>query len=195
MIKENITIDDFVSGNLVPVSDTPPSVSNTTTTQSATSGERSPSSSTLSSKPTERELELFKKFHASDFDPNSSMDKKKLEQLRQAAQQTGDTNENKLRSKVYNLQAKETPRSKKSSTGKLAPKKTPAIRQATAPASPAGGPTYYVRTGFNQYRPAVNADISSNQQLFMRNPNPVARAVYPYVKVDTRSVRRASPTR
>ena len=142
--------------------------------------------------PTARELELFKKLHGGSFDPMSSMDKRKLQQLRQAAQQTGEEDVNKLASTAYALQDKDksTARASQKSAAKQ-----PAMNKATAAASLPGGPTYYVRTGFNQYRPAVNADVSSNQQLFMKNPNPVGRAIYPYVKVDSRSIRRASPAR
>jgi hypothetical protein len=67
--------------------------------------------------------------------------------------------------------------------------------KATSPASPKGGPTYYIRSGFNRYVPAVEADITSGQQLFMQNPNRAARMLYPYVKVDSRPVRRATPAR
>ena len=142
--------------------------------------------------PTARELELFKKLHGGSFDPMSSMDKRKLQQLRQAAQQTGEEDVNKLAPTAYALQDKDksTARASQKSAAKQ-----PAMNKATAAASLPGGPTYYVRTGFNQYRPAVNADVSSNQQLFMKNPNPVGRAIYPYVKVDSRSIRRASPAR
>jgi hypothetical protein len=142
--------------------------------------------------PTARELELFKKLHGGSFDPMSSMDKRKLQQLRQAAQQTGEEDVNKLASTAYALQDKDKTTAR---TPQKSAAKQPAINKATAPASLPGGPTYYVRTGFNQYRPAVNADVSSNQQLFMKNPNPVGRSFYPYVKVDSRSIRRASPAR
>jgi len=70
-----------------------------------------------------------------------------------------------------------------------------AIDRATRPISPQGGPQYYVRAGFNRYSPAVEADLASGQQLFMKNPNPALRAVYPYVKVDSmvKKARRATP--
>jgi len=69
------------------------------------------------------------------------------------------------------------------------------IRQATKPISQPGGPEYFVRNGFNKYSPAVQADLNSGQQLFMRNPNPALRMVYPYVKVESmvKRARRATP--
>jgi hypothetical protein len=137
--------------------------------------------------PTEKEKELFKKFHASEFDPNSSMDRGKLEQLRQAAGNVGSEDENKLRQKSYDLQYNTNKTSQSSPAKKTI--------NATDPISRPGGPTYYIRNGFNRYSPAVQADLTSGQQLFMKNPNPIARGVYPYVKVDSRPIRRASPAR
>jgi len=172
---------------------TAPSNQQTTTTEPADTAVKSAESETSSSssEPTQKELDLFKRLHNSSYNPKSPMDKRKMEQLRQASQQVGSEDISKLAPAAYNLQSKDkttayTPRSSSKQT---------AIKNATSPASPVGGPTYYVRTGFNQYRPAVQADVSSNQQLFMKNPNPVGRGFYPYVKVDSRSVRRASPAR
>lgn len=69
------------------------------------------------------------------------------------------------------------------------------IKQATRPISTPGGTQYFVRTGFNRYVPASQADLDSGQQLFMKNPNPALRAVYPYVKVESmiKKARRATP--
>jgi hypothetical protein len=60
----------------------------------------------------------------------------------------------------------------------------------TAPVTP-GQSIYFVRVGPGNYRPAVNADLTSGQQLFVRNPNKVARAVYPFIKIQNAPVRRA----
>lgn len=66
---------------------------------------------------------------------------------------------------------------------------------ATRPISPTGGPTYYVRISPGRYRPAVQADMSANIPLFIKNPNPVAAVVNPYVRVadEVKKARRASP--
>jgi len=52
--------------------------------------------------------------------------------------------------------------------------------------------THFVRVGPGSYRPAVQADLTSGQQLFIRNPNPALRVVYPYIKVQNAPVRRAN---
>ena len=82
--------------------------------------------------PTARELELFKKLHGGSFDPMSSMDKRKLQQLRQAAQQTGEEDVNKLAPTAYALQDKDksTARASQKSAAKQ-----PAMNKATAAAS------------------------------------------------------------
>lgn len=66
---------------------------------------------------------------------------------------------------------------------------------AVQPISPAGGPTYYIRTSPGRYRPAVQADMDANIPLFIKNPNPVAAMVNPYVRVsdEVRRARRAGP--
>jgi hypothetical protein len=43
-----------------------------------------------------------------------------------------------------------------------------------------------------RYRPAVMADLAAGTQLYARNPNPVARMVTPYVKIDSMPIRRAN---
>lgn len=46
-------------------------------------------------------------------------------------------------------------------------------------------PVYYVRTGFNKYRPAEEADLASGSaEIFVQNPNAAQRMVYPYIKLD-----------
>jgi hypothetical protein len=158
----------------------------------------------------------FQKYMGSSFNPNSSMDKGKMETVKKALADFQKQNNNKAfdindsddlnkmrpimnvayQSEEYKKASGSRPSSgSRSSTPAGGRKQTPAQRTATAPASPKGGSTYYVRTGFNQYRPAVQADITSNQQLFMKNPNRAAAVVYPYVKVDSRPIRRASPVR
>jgi hypothetical protein len=154
----------------------------------------------------------FQKYMGSSFDPNSPMDKGKMETVKKALadfqkqnNKEFDINDSEDLSKMRPIMnaAYQSEEYKKAAVGKLSGgtksstgrTETPAQRKATAPASPKGGPTYYVRTGFNQYRPAVQADITSNQQLFMKNPNRAAAMVYPYVKVDSRPIRRASPVK
>lgn len=157
----------------------------------------------------------FQKYMGSSFNPNSSMDKGKMETVKKALADFQKQNNKKFdindsddlskmrpimnaayQSEEYKKAAGDRPSSgSRPSTSAGGRTQTAAQRTATAPASPKGGPTYYVRTGFNQYRPAVQADITSNQQLFMKNPNRAAALVYPYVKVDSRPIRRASPVR
>lgn len=157
----------------------------------------------------------FAKYMGSSFNPNSSMDKGKMETVKNALKkfqtETGkqfDINDSEDLQKMRPImnaayQSEEykkvagvgTTKTGGSQTTAAPRQQTAAQRRATAPASPKGGPTYYVRTGFNRYVPAVEADITSGQQLFMQNPNRAARMVYPYVKVDSRPVRRATPAR
>ena len=56
-----------------------------------------------------------------------------------------------------------------------------------------GNSLYFVRTGPGNYRPAVKADEDAGVQIFARNPNPVARTVYPFIKIQNMPTRRASP--
>ena len=159
----------------------------------------------------------FAKYMGSSYNPNSPMDKGKMETVKNALKKFQEENNKpfdindsedltKMRpvmnaayqSEEYKKVAGVGTRTgaQPSATSAAAPRQqTAAQRRATAPASPKGGPTYYVRTGFNRYVPAVEADITSGQQLFMQNPNRAARMVYPYVKVDSRPVRRATPAR
>jgi hypothetical protein len=67
-------------------------------------------------------------------------------------------------------------------------------KQSTEPNKTAGGPTYYVRMGPGRYQPASQTDLDSGTQLFMKNPNPALRMVYPYVKVESmiKKARRAT---
>ena len=67
--------------------------------------------------------------------------------------------------------------------------------RSTSPISPKGGPTYYIRTSPGRYRPAVQADMDANIPLYMKNPNPLAAVVTPYVRVsdEVKKARRAGP--
>lgn len=56
-----------------------------------------------------------------------------------------------------------------------------------------GNSIYYVRIGAGNYRPAVVADQRAGVQLFIRNPNPALRMIYPFIKAQNAPVRRASP--
>ena len=56
-----------------------------------------------------------------------------------------------------------------------------------------GNSLYFVRIGPGNYRPAVKADEDAGVQIFARNPNPVARTVYPFIKIQNMPTRRASP--
>jgi hypothetical protein len=184
-----------------------------TGTAASASGTATPSTT---SAPDQATLDsAFQKYMGSSFNPNSSMDKGKMETVKKALadfqkqnNKKFDINDSDDLSKMRPIMnaAYQSEEYKKAAGGRLSSgsrpsipagsrTQTPAQRTATAPASPKGGPAYYVRTGFNQYRPAVQADITSNQQLFMKNPNRAAAMVYPYVKVDSRPIRRASPVR
>lgn len=68
-------------------------------------------------------------------------------------------------------------------------------QDAVRPISPAGGPTYYIRTSPGRYRPAVQADMNANIPLYIKNPNPLAAVVNPYVRVsdEVKRARRAGP--
>lgn len=211
-LVEQITIDDLKAGNLVPVDDTPTPASPSSdtfkpsntqsgfepiqmglggTTPADTSTDQTPAPSDLTpvsdteetksdktdSSPTERELELFKKFHASNFDPNSSMDRKKLEQLRQAASEVGQNDDSKIQSAVYKKQYGNSTSAERSQ-----PKIESEAEKRSRLLKPVNG--MFIRTGFNQFRPAVQADLEAKTPLFMQNPNPVYRQFNPYVQVD-----------
>ena len=70
------------------------------------------------------------------------------------------------------------------------------IGNATRPISPQGGPTYYARISAGRYRPAVQADMSANVPLYIKNPNPLSALAKPYVQVadEVLRARRASPS-
>lgn len=55
-----------------------------------------------------------------------------------------------------------------------------------------GNSLYFVRIGAGNYRPAVVADKRAGVQLFARNPNPAARLVYPFIKIQNMPTRRAN---
>ena len=188
------------------------------TTQPSTAGTDSatPAQPTTISEPDQETLNAaFAKYMGSSYNPNSPMDKGKMETVKNALkkfqEETGeqfDINNsedlNKMRpimnaayqseeyKKVAGVSTRGTGSGQSTASSR---QQTPAQRRATSPASPKGGPTYYIRSGFNRYVPAVEADITSGQQLFMQNPNRAARMLYPYVKVDSRPVRRATPAR
>lgn len=128
--------------------------------------------------PTDKELQLFQKFHASAFDANSSMDRKKMQQLRQSAQQVGADDEDLLRSTTY---AKQYGGGTGNVSAASKPQQTEAEKRKKMLAPVTG---YFVRTSFNQFRPAVQADVQANTPLHMQNPNPLFRQINPYVSVD-----------
>jgi len=68
-------------------------------------------------------------------------------------------------------------------------------REAMEPVSAPGGPTYYIRIGGGRFRPAVKADMKANIPLYIKNPNPIAAVVNPYVRVsdEIKRARRAGP--
>lgn len=138
--------------------------------------------------PTEKELQLFKKFHASEFNANSSMDRKKMEQLRQSAQQVGADDENLLRSTTY---AKQYGNDAGNAGASSKPLETEAEKRKRL-LSPVQG--MFVRTGFNQFRPAVQADVDAGTPLSMQNPNPVLRQINPYVSVDRTAMKAKKAT-
>ena len=225
-LKQALSYDSDLANSLVPSvalipaqdeapadSTQEPPATPTDATQPAT-----PAEPAAASEPNQETLNAaFAKYMGSSYDPNSPMDKGKMETVKNALKKFQEENNKpfdindsedltKMRpvmnaayqSEEYKKVAGVGTRTgaQPSATSAAAPRQqTAAQRRATAPASPKGGPTYYVRTGFNRYVPAVEADITSGQQLFMQNPNRAARMVYPYVKVDSRPVRRATPTR
>jgi hypothetical protein len=142
---------------------------------------------TTDNTPTDRELKLFKKFHASDFDPNSSVDRKKLEQIRQSAAEVGQEDDSKIQAATYKKQYKEQqPADLQSKTQETEAEKRKRLLQSVK--------GMYVRTGFNQFRPAVQADLEAKTPLFMQNPNPVLRSINPYVSVDRTALKAKKAT-
>jgi hypothetical protein len=157
----------------------------------------------------------FEKYMGSSYNPNSPMDKGKMETVKNALKKFQEENNKpfdmndsedltKMRpimnaayqSEEYKKAAGVATRGTGGGQATASSRQqTPAQRKATSPASPKGGPTYYIKNG-RGYVPAVQADITSNQQLFMQNPNRVGRVLgMPYVRVDSRPVRRATPAR
>lgn len=138
--------------------------------------------------PSSEEADMVK-LHGS-FDPNSPVDQQKLQMYRKAKQQLGSSASFPDLARVaYKLQYGNTGTYNKSMepTKSRRQKGTPT---PTAPVTP-GQSIYFVRVGPGNYRPAVNADLTSGQQLFVRNPNKLARAVYPFIKMQNAPVRRA----
>lgn len=150
-------------------------------------------SQTQQSSPTDKEKELFKKLHNSDFDPESPVDRKKLEQLRQAAQQVGTDNEENLAAAAYRLQYVGNNGGNRSGGASSARSQETEGDRRRRLLSPVQG--MYVRTGFNQFRPAVQADLEAKTPLFMQNPNPVFRQVNPYVQVDRAAAKARKATK
>lgn len=200
-------------GGTTPISSTTPITQDQTTSPATTP---TVTSETKTPEPDQAALNAaFQKYMGSSFNPNSTMDKGKMETVKKALadfqkqnNKPFDINDSEDLSKMRPIinaayqseeykqaEGSRSSNASKPSTSVGGKTQTPAQKKATSPASPKSGPTYYVRTGFNQYRPAVQADIASNQQLFMKNPNRAAAMVYPYVKVDSRPIRRASPVK
>ena len=146
------------------------------------SGESSAAASTGSATP--EEVSDMIKLHGS-FNPDSSVDLRKLEMYRQAKKQGGDFSD--ITKNAYKLQYGDTSRY---NTEPVKSRRQKGTKSPTAPVT-SGAPIYFVRVSAGNYRPAVNADLTSGQQLFVRNPNKVARTVYPFIKIQNAPIRRA----
>lgn len=133
----------------------------TTPEEQEKQSQQAPSANT--GEPTDEEKAAFQKAHATPYDPKSSMDRGKLQQMRQQAQL-------------------------KQSTQKY----LPPTNTNTASSTSKNPGIYFVRRGPNRYQPATDAELNSGEQLFVKNPNPVARAVYPYIKMQNATVKRAT---
>jgi hypothetical protein len=157
--------------------------------------------------------EAFKKYMGSTYSPDSSMDRAKLQVVKNALQsfksQNGkdfDINNKEDLSKMQPIMnaaygskeyqsAKQINRStsdtsKYMGAAKPAPKPTDLLPKTGVKGKEVS--THFVRISPGRYRPAVQADLASGQQLFIKNPNPVLRAVYPYVKAENAPIRRAN---
>lgn len=120
-----------------------------------------PAATTPGVDPTDKELEIYRRVYNANYDPNSPQDRANLEQIRKNAYNTdGDIDD----PQVYRAQKRQ---------------------QSLQPIE-----NRYVRTGFNQFRPAVKADEEVGTPLFMQNPNPVYREFNPYVQVDRYEAKR-----
>lgn len=136
--------------------------------------------------PSSEEADMIK-LHGS-FNPESPVDQRKLQMYRQAKQQVGPSGSfEDLARAAYKIQYGDTGRYNIEPTKSRRQKGT---KSPTAPVTP-GKPIYFVRISAGNYRPAVNADLTSGQQLFVRNPNKIARTVYPFIKIQNAPVRRA----
>lgn len=180
-----------------------------------------PTNASAASEPDQETLNAaFVKYMGSSFDPNSSMDKGKMETVKNALKKFEEENKrpfkidveedlNKMRpimnaayqseeyKKAAGVGTSRTGGGQTTRKSAAAPRQqTAAQRRAITPVSDKRGPQYLVRDKKRRaYYPAVQADIDSNQPLFMRNPspNPIARVLNPYVPVDTSKARRARP--
>lgn len=112
--------------------------------------------------PTDRELEIYGKLYNANYDPNSPTDRANLEQIRKDA---------------YSLDSDR--QLSDFSTDDIQAYRAQSRRKSLTPLE-----NRFVRTGFNQFRPAVQADAEAGTSLFMQNPNPVYREFNPYVQVD-----------
>ena len=195
-LPDDLNFDDAQPAPATPSTTTTPTVPSPTATPSstpapaATPQPSSGKSEDESDEPTDYEKDLFKKFHASSYDPSSPVDKEKLENLRQAAEKVGQDDEAKLRAATYELQYKDKPKTKTEPTSKLQSETEADKRKRLL--QPVKG--MYVRTGFNQFRPAVQADLEAKTPLFMQNPNPVLRSINPYVSVDRTALKAKKAT-
>lgn len=139
----------------------PPATQTPATSQSQPSAQDDTPAATPGVDPTDKELEIYRRVYNANYNPNSPVDRANLEQIRKNAYSTeGDMDD----PHVYRAQKRQ---------------------QSLQPLE-----NRYVRTGFNQFRPAVKADEEAGTPLFMQNPNPVYREFNPYVQVDRYEAKR-----
>lgn len=158
MITEQITIDDLVAGNLVPVATptqgaTPAPVPAAAPAAPAAPATKAAPPKQLSSSSVPNENELFKRLHATSFDPNSSIDRGKMEQLRAAVKKVGTGNFGKLAAAAYSQKPSDS--TPKPPTVKFGDK-----NQET-----------YIQVANGKFIPATQNDVKAGNQIWVKNPN------------------------
>jgi hypothetical protein len=185
---------------------TTPSVSSGTTTPSVSSGTTTPSVSGISGygpssytgpsivdylkslgKPSDKEFrkKLAEEMGIKDYNFTAEQNTRMLNMLRGTSSTPSGTSN--IGSSPSNNQYRSNIPSVKPSQPK--PKKSPTSLIAAAPN---GESLYFIRMSAGRYRPAVMADLNANIQLYAKNPNPVARIVTPYIRIDSMPIRRAN---
>jgi len=144
-----------------PTPPAPPKPPGSPTNVPSDSKSQKPAPSSNSSKePSDSEESLFRKFHGTSFDPKSSMDKRKMEMLRQAEKEVGSKDESKLRQAAYALQyGGKQPSSSSKTTSKSPTVKFGDTQQPT-----------YIQVAGGKFVPASNKDVAAGNQIWIKNP-------------------------